>query len=65
MGSTSGAKPFYASKVLWMNGFAALAAIAESQGWINTNVSQQIQIALLAAVNIVLRIVTRDSIVLG
>jgi len=56
-------KIWYTSKVLWINILAIVAIIL--QGKLGYTVSPEIQVAILALINIVLRAITKQEIVWG
>ena len=62
---SSTSKPFYASKTLWVNVLAVIFGTLEAQGVINTGLSADVQATVLGAVNIVLRLVTKNSVALS
>ena len=58
-------KPFYASKTLWANLIAGVAAVSTAFGF-DLGLSPEAQTAIvggvMAVVNVVLRLVTKDAI---
>ncbi len=56
-------KIWYASKTFWLNIIAIVAIIL--QGKFGYTVSPEIQVAILALINIVLRAITKQEIVWG
>jgi len=62
------AKPFWASKTLWVNVIAAAAVIAGALGLdlgLDADTQAQLAAAVVIVANIVLRLVTRQPIKLG
>jgi len=53
-------KKFWASKTFWVNILALAALIAQSQ--FNFKISPEVQVSILAGVNMVLRIITKEPI---
>ncbi len=53
-------KKWYASKTLWVNAIAAVALFVNNQ--YGFTISADIQVVILAAVNFILRSVTRTNI---
>lgn len=60
MPETTG-KKFWLSKTLWVNVLAIVALVA--QGYLGFEVSTETQESALAAVNVALRLITREEIV--
>ena len=56
-------KIWYASKTFWLNIIAVVAIIA--QGQFGYTVSPEIQVAILALINIFLRAITKQEMVWG
>jgi uncharacterized membrane protein len=62
------AKPFWASKTLWVNVIAAAAVIAGALGLdlgLDADTQAQLAAAVVIVANIVLRLVTRQPVKLG
>ena len=58
------AKPFWASKTVWVNGLTAIFGIVNSQiGWLDLGADEMA--ALLGIVNLVLRATTKGAVTLG
>lgn len=55
-------KSWYRSKVLWVNVLAVLAMLAEE--YLKTGLSAEDQVSILAVVNIALRVITREPLVI-
>jgi len=56
-------KKFWLSKTFWVNVLAILALVAQSQ--FGFEISAETQVSILAAVNVVLRLVTKEPITWG
>ena len=58
------AKPFWASKTIWVNGLTVAFGIVDSQlGWMNLGGDDMA--ALLGIVNLALRATTKGAVTLG
>lgn len=56
------AKPWYTSKIMWVNAIALIAMVLQGVTG-NVIISAEIQATILSVINIVLRIVTKKPVV--
>ena len=54
-------KPWWSSKILWVNALASVALFA--QGYFGFVIPLEVQALILAGVNFLLRIITKDPLV--
>lgn len=55
----SNGKPIWKSKTLWVNAIALTALL--SSKYININISNEDQLAILTSINVILRLISKDE----
>ena len=57
-------KKFWLSKTFWVNALAGLFGLLQTTGTVGSPIEPQEQLALLAVVNLILRLVTKGAVTL-